>query len=788
MNKIQSHHKPDLLLHEHIAQVYAAMRAIWAWHSHDLIHQEIKGYCRNLSRLHDLGKGSAAFQAYIENPTEYLEYNNQLKKSHAPLSLLLTLLKAKEQEWTLLDALLLGAIVYGHHGALPMLSGCDGASGGQKTMDRFAGGRMYKILLKQLQTTDYAALEKESRISLSDLSINKKSVQEAKRFLKRRITRALRTLALEDAVVFRLKVQLVFSILLEADKAFLAVADPAQYLKHKPRYWKSEWIDQKIGSPEETDVNKLRRKARQSVQEKIREAYQASVHSLTAPTGLGKTLLAADWALRLREISVAGGKPPPKVIVVLPYLSIIEQTAKEYRKLLEIGGESVNGSWLLTSHSLSSREYNVEYDDKSGSFFIDAWRTELVITTYDQFLMSLIDPRAKYQMRFHNLCDALVIMDEVQTLPCRLWRLLDGVFRGMADSCCSRILLMSATLPPFVPSAEPLLRNHEDYFKFRRYRFRFTIGDVQGIDDFCVDVGERLGAWLENGERVLITLNTRKSARQVFDYIDKAMPDQEDCDALYFISADVTPGDRLRKIEEIKQGAPCIVVSTQCIEAGVDIDMSIIIRDFAPWDSLVQIAGRCNREGKRGALLDVLIVDLGEELNGGMRRFSEMIYDEVHLAVTRQVIGSLETMPEDETLEASEIYFRKLNEAKDTGQIHSDRFAYWKADIPIRELLRGKEKEKYSFLVIEQDASLLEEMEGVNKMEDRWDRREAWRCLAGRIARISISVFARPDFKPEDIADYMHGQFILRSGFYDPRRGLAPDSVFYDTESGMAMF
>ena len=112
---------------------------------------------------------------------------------------------------------------------------------------------------------------------------------------------------------------------------------------------------------------------------------------------------------------------------------------------------------------------------------------------------------------------------------------------------------------------------------------------------------------------------------------------------LLFLSADVTPLDRLDAIKTIKKGNPCIVVSTQCIEAGVDIDMDFVIRDFAPFDSLIQIAGRCNRNGRISRPATVEVVDLSNEQG---KRYSDMVYDDVHLQVTRQLIEHIEEIEE----------------------------------------------------------------------------------------------------------------------------------------------
>lgn len=770
---LRSHYKPDLFLHEHIDQVFTAMRGIAQWHSDKLITPEIMALCRQLSRLHDLGKGSAAFQEYIKNPNSYS--HPRIEKSHTCFSFFLTLALARSEKRDLMDTLLLSAAVYGHHKGLPFLPDRHGQGGEKSTLDQFASGR---TLARQWASTDYIALEQATGIALSGIAPDKKLLAAIKRFMTQNIFPALRGLELEKAINFRLKTQLLFSILLEADKAFLAVQKPKRYLNRPRRHWQSAWITQQIGEPELTEVNRLRQKARQAVQAQMLANHKAKLYSLVAPTGIGKTLLAAEWALKNRELAVEHGESPSKVIVVLPYLSIIDQTAGVYQKLLRLGNEKADGTWLLCSHSLSSREYDVETERNTASFFIDTWRTELVITTYDQFLMSLIDPRAKYQMRFHNLCDSLIIMDEVQSVPCRLWQLLNGVLQTLTGTCASKILLMSATLPPFVANALPLLDNYSDYFKFDRYRFRFKIGAPMEISAFCDAINDRLPTWLDKGERVLYTLNTRRSARMVYDSVKKICDDHTSSVPVYFISADVTPKDRLQKIAEIKKGSSCVVVSTQCIEAGVDIDMSRIIRDFAPFDSLVQIAGRCNREGQRGKHCTVEIVELAEEKNGELRRYSEMIYDKVHLDVTYQIIGERNELAEAETLEVSETYFQKLNEAKDTGAIHLERFAYWREDIPVRELLRGEQKKQYTFLVIEQDETLLDDMQSANNIENRWERREAWRKLAGRIASVSVSVIAKRGFKPEEIARSELGHYILFDGYYDSASGLQLESKY----------
>ena len=112
------------------------------------------------------------------------------------------------------------------------------------------------------------------------------------------------------------------------------------------------------------------------------------------------------------------------------------------------------------------------------------------------------------------------------------------------------------------------------------------------------------------------------------------------------------------------------------------------------------------------------------------------------------------------------------SEKRELGQEHVTRFAKWEEDVSVRTLLRGENEEKINFLVVSQDPALKKDMESTGTIEDRWQRREAWRKLAGRIARIRVSVYARSGFNPEDFADHCCGHLLLKEGYYESQRGL----------------
>ncbi len=775
---LKSH--PHLFLREHINQVRTAIQAILKRHSPQTVTSNIQDILEYTAIYHDIGKATSFFQEYIRSPEQYT--GNSIDKAHTALSVLLALTVAKEQQWEIQDAFAVVAVICGHHSRLPTLPEyrLGVVDDSKHAIDRFASGSNASIIQKQLMSIDFSMLRSELGNTIKGISILKdveKSsvtiIREAQKFLCKQLIHDNRINNHQQAIAFRLKCQLVYSILLEADKALLAVSEPMVYLKHSFRRWNSNWIDKRIGKPEETETNRLRHQIRDEVIEALSRKGDSRIFSITAPTGTGKTLLAATWALKLRE--AADPNYYPKVVIVLPFLSVIDQTVNEYKKLLRIGEVESESGWLLASHSISDRVYDSELPTGDNSFLVDTWRSDIIITTYDQLLLSMLEPHARYQMRFHNLCDALIIMDEVQSLPCKLWQPLAELFRQLTRIGNSKLLLMSATLPPFVDDVKPLLENPARYFaNCRRYCLRLRLDTPITTDELCTELEERLNSWSTHKQRVLLTFNTRKSARKIRDYIaDWSKGKEKFRDIpIYFISADVTSKDRLQSIENIKKGKSCIVVSTQCIEAGVDIDMDWVIRDFAPLDSIIQIAGRCNREGKnkkeRGVVEIVDIIDEG-------KRYSDMIYDEVHLAITRNLLEKCEEINEEDIYDLTSHYFDELSSKKDTGYIHLERFARWQDDVSVRELLRGKEKQQHTFLVIEQDPELYQDICGIMQIKDVWDRREAWRKVAGRMAMTSVSIFSWPDFHPRQIADELKQDtdiWILREGYYSPDKGL----------------
>lgn len=792
-SELYSH--PDRLLAQHLAEVAEAVGIIAG---HHCLEPETLKRLDELVRLHDFGKATAAFQEYIRykpSPGDWLKQrrNRPQDKVHTPLgsvaSAVLKRTEVLDDDWLIQ----VGTSVLGHHSKLPTR---------EDVYNSFENH--LSVLERQLQGLPLEALERITSYHLApdDFEPDEDTIFGAKESYQAAFE-ALDAKAVGEAVFHRLKTQLLFSILLEADKAFLALGETAReaYKIRSTKDIAPSVIDRYLKKAGSSPVNPLRREARHNALTQLSQHLDKSLFTLTLPTGLGKTLTAASLALELRR------QQPRQIILVLPFLSIVDQTAKVYKDVLS----NPKMSWrqlrmlrrrrnktifnpgadlLMQSHSLSERDY-LNLEDSDASFFLDTWQSDIVVTTFDQVLLALFSSSARHQMRFHHLTDAVMIFDEVQALPSHLWDITRQAFSSLTHKLGSTVIAMSATQPGFIDNAHELIPNVSEVFKaFGRYQLVFKHQQDLPLTDFVEDVRGRYGAL--RYKRVLMTLNTRRSARYVYDELERTWDDSA-C-PIYFLSADVTPKDRLKVIDKLKNNypQPCLVVTTQVVEAGVDMDMDLVMRDFAPLDSIIQVAGRCNRNNKKPRC-DVEVYSF---TNPKGKRYCEFVYQsggstDISLQETRRVLEGRKTANEEDVLELAEQYFAAIRHHKDLGQQHTRDWAYFKEHLNVSRLLRGDQDRQYQFVVAERDEpaegelELREALEQALAIADRWAKRRALRRLAPRMAQVTVSVWEQRNFRPENIAYQVGLSWFVREGFYDPKRGLdiavghPDDSSFY---------
>ncbi len=766
MISLRSHHNPDLLLAEHLDQMRTVARAIWTRHSPILREQcdDAWEWISDSITFHDAGKGSEQFQVFIKDPDRYR--GRAEDKYHTPLSLLCVLAHGCEHKWAWPKMLAMAAIAAGHHSELKTEEDLCGVC---------ASYAVSRVLERQLGKLDWEALDYALGVRLTrvptiegdDIALQVDDQLEALFELLR---------AAPNRLSYRLRCQLAFSVLLEADKAFLAIepVDVERYLNRKPIDLAPSLVDQFLTIKPATAVNPLRELARTALLSGLAANSDARIFTMTLPTGMGKTLLGATWALDYRQRLSRDDSPAPKVIIVLPFLSIIDQTVKEYSELL---ASRVSPGDLISFHSLSQRTFDPELNSKSQDFFLDTWQSDFVITTFDQLLLALFSPRAKHQLRFHNLADALIVLDEIQSIPCILWEPLRKALSGLTELGSTRVLAMSATQPGFLPDAAELIREPgptQFFGNMNRYRLVLGHTNKKPLSEFIAECRTRLREW--KGKRVLLTFNTRRSAREVFEAL--APRDKKPKLPVFFITGDKTPRDRLTAIGEIKTGEPCLVVSTQCVEAGVDIDMEFVIRDFGPLDSLIQIAGRCNRNANRPRGI-VEVVSLLDDITH--REFAGMVYsDKLLLQATSEVLRGLETIDEEHVYPLTVRYFDVLRREKNLGTEVVESWINWKEIESVRDLFRGKQSPQVTFVVVDQAPDLVQRLEAAKTITDHWEQKRELRELAPEIARVAVTVFDTPRLDPSDFAEPFPSEstrddawfWLVRPGIYDPKRGL----------------
>lgn len=325
---------------------------------------------------------------------------------------------------------------------------------------------------------------------------------------------------------------------------------------------------------------------------------------LTAPTGSGKTIAALAFALR--HATVNGHR---RVVTAVPFISVTEQVTNVYRGLLEDGSGPPT---VLEHHSgVFARGESEAGPGLWSRLTAENWDARVIVTTTVQLLESLFGNNPSRTRKLHRLAQSVIILDEVQSLP---WRLLDptlDVLRELVRSYGCSVVLTTATQPPFneIGSVEGVERRVLLDAKKRNDVFDRTDADVVPDRMTWDEFGSRVAAESDHHRgQCLVVLNTIADAREVCSrLVGRA--------GLAHLSSRLCPKHRADVLDSVivrlRDGEPCILVSTQVVEAGIDVDFPVAIRAYGPLPAIVQVAGRVNRHGlaERGKLVLVDPVD-----------------------------------------------------------------------------------------------------------------------------------------------------------------------------------
>ena len=301
--------------------------------------------------------------------------------------------------------------------------------------------------------------------------------------------------------------------------------------------------------------------------------------TLTAPTGTGKTLALLNFALQH-----ADEFKKKRIILVLPFLALTEQSYEVYSNIIPE---------ILQDHSQS------ELDDRQREF-AERWESPFIITTSVKFFQALFAQKPTDCRKLHNIANSIILFDEAQSLPANLLTATLNAVNALCRRYHCTMVFSTATQPEFksiqgvswkpieiVPDY-PMM-----YEKLKRTQVEWRIKKQIPLDEIARE--------MEEEKNVCAIVNLRRHAVELFEALKGDSCNREE---LFFLTTDLCPEHRsevIRKIKE-RQGAelPCKVVSTQCIEAGVDLDFCVLYRALAPLEAIIQAAGRCNRRGRFG--------------------------------------------------------------------------------------------------------------------------------------------------------------------------------------------
>ncbi|HYW00511.1 MAG TPA: CRISPR-associated helicase Cas3' [Candidatus Acidoferrum sp.] len=392
----------------------------------------------------------------------------------------------------------------------------------------------------------------------------------------------------------------------------------------------------------------------------FKQTKQQKILRLTLPTGLGKTLMGLHTASRMQR----RGSP---LIYSLPYLSIIDQVGEVTKSVLCCQPDPLRVMQFhsLTFPQIQDRDETPNFEQ--ARFAMEDWDADLVVTTFDQLFYSFLSSQRSFIRRFYRLPGSTVILDEVQTIPTRILPLIETFFHRMSDNINLNVLYMTATKPRFLRQSQKVIPEEEHFFaKLDRTKLILQPKAVP-FEKYL----ESVPAFLRKrkNQTTMFTANTVRCSLRLLDFLRNLKNTEATFSGMeiFYISGAIVPIERINRIRRIKEITKSnnknfvVIVSTQCVEAGVDIDADEIIRDFAPWDSLMQICGRANRYGTKPCAA-VWVHRWTDDHSRRRATFAEYIYDKVLLDATFEVLKGHSELDESQYFESQNRYIKEIGD------------------------------------------------------------------------------------------------------------------------------
>lgn len=574
--------------------------------------------------LHDFGKAQRRFQRYLLNGEgrrgdvihawqgAFAVNDLPLPQDHKPAARLV-----KE---------ILELVIPSHHGDLP---DCIGDTGMKIFFEDFSEQKKTngKYAYEEVKTHE-GELDLDIDERLRQSSIDIESLVSRINQLRKSNGDSLS----RDSVNFYLGlfVKYLYSKLVDADRLDAACFEKGITYSEHVVDWQSliDVFDHNMCSfKQDSEINRIRG----VVSGKCREAASrpTGIYRLAVPTGGGKTLASLSYALHHAAIQ---GKR--RIIYVIPYLSITEQTSKTFKSMLNLGEES---SVLLEHYSSAQgresergsangqNEENESPMEHNRKLAAERWDSPIIVTTMVQFLETVMSSHGTDLRKFHNMADSVIIFDEIQSLPTNTINLFNEVVSFLSAVLNSTILLCSATQPllektdreNLLLADQPDLISRDLKLSNKLRRTHIVMPEDNGDKD-CSEFARAVLAHAREHGNCLAIVNLKREAHEVFQHLRDLDAEREF--ELVHLSTSMCGRHRADALDGVLEALvahkPVICVSTQLIEAGVDLSFACVVRAMAGLDNILQAAGRCNRNGESATPKDVFVYPLkGENLS-----------------------------------------------------------------------------------------------------------------------------------------------------------------------------
>lgn len=572
---------------DYIAHVRSSDCAIQTVKEHLLDAQElaekwgdslrISKVCGLAALLHDLGKYSDAFQDYIRRATAGEKVTRgEVDHATAGGRLLFDMLKGTSVTKQLLAEIVSNAII-SHHGNLH-----DYVSGEESPFLK----RVEMKTLEEYELCKYRFFDEV--MSESDLNRYVESAHlEMLEYFKR---------IGQKTSVSTFLTKFIFSVLLDADRTntrqfetnqpeYTLMSDFTVYMKRLEDY--ISHLGKKTSA---TPINLLRQQMSNQCREHAKQP--SGIYTLSIPTGGGKTLASLRYAL---DHSILYNKQ--RIIYVVPFTTIIEQNAQVTRDVLNTQEVVEHHSNVIRSDNVSDDEINLQAKLNLAK---DNWDAPIIFTTMVQYLNTFYAKGNRNTRRMHHLSDAVIIFDEVQKVPTKCVSLFNESLNYLKTGMNTSVLLCTATQPALDFVKRRLVNDGEIISNLPMVSDSFKRTEIEVlVEEYDT---EKLSVLLQDRaaehKSILVILNTKPVVRKLYESLKTTFQEEE----LFHLSTSMCAAHRkdlLKTItERLKENQRVVCISTQLIEAGVDVSFPCVIRSYAGLDSIAQAAGRCNRHGE----------------------------------------------------------------------------------------------------------------------------------------------------------------------------------------------